>query len=231
MMTPAATGLDAVDWPHVGRLLEANGYALLPGLLACAPARLDPLDYPGHAAVTTTDPGHGDLHCFAAGLPEPLASLRQRVYPHLVPIANRWNETLAVDYRYPATLAAFLARCREAGQVRQISHLSRLRESNYLALHQRREGAHVFPLQLVGLLSEPGQDFTGGEFIMTEQRPRMQSRPIVLPLRQGDAALIVAAHRPAGSSANAYRVNFRHAIGRVRSGVRIGVELSFHDSP
>src|SRR5690606_33721505 len=152
-------------------------------------------------------------------------------YRHLAPIANRWQESLGADYRYPDRLEAFLQRNREAGQAQPLSRLDRLVQGDYLALHQCTDGAHVFPLQLVLLLSEPGEAFTGGEFVMTEQRPRMQSRPMVVPLGIGDAAVIATAGRPVRGGRTCYRVNLRHAISRVHHGERIGVELSFHDSP
>jgi hypothetical protein len=175
--------------------------------------------------------GRGELFCFGECLPAPLTHWRTAFYPQLAPIANRWNETLDVGYRYPAALDDFLERNRRAGQARPLSHLSRLREGDYLALHQRNAGEHVFPLQVVVLLAEPGRDFQGGEFVMTEQRPRMQSRPMVLPLELGDAAIIGTAQRPFKGSKGHYRVNLRHAISRVRGGERIGLELSFHDGP
>jgi len=147
----------------------------------------------------------------------------------LAPIANHWAELLGKDSYYPSTLDGFLRGNHEASQIESLATASCLQEGDYQALHQHAEGKHVFPLQLVVLLSDPGTDFTGGEFVMTEQRPRMQSRPMVLPLRQGDAALITVAHRPHKGSNGYYRVNLKHAISRVHSGERIGVELLFHD--
>jgi uncharacterized protein len=135
-----------------------------------------------------------------------------------------------VDTRYPPTLAEFIERNRQAGQRRGQSHLSRLGVDDHVLLHQRNEGEQVFPLQLVALLSEPGADFEGGEFVTTEQRPRLQTRPTVLPLQWGDAALIATDERPVQGSRGPYRVKLRHAIGRVRRGERIGLELSFHDA-
>lgn len=224
---------DALDWAGIAHQLGLEGYALLPGLLASANvlALATETGRWRRVPLASSDLGRGDRYDCGADLPGPLASLRQALYPHLASIANRWNQILGVGYRYPASLQAFLLRNREAGQTRGLSYLSRLGESDYLALHQRAEGEHVFPLQLVGLLSAPGEDFTGGEFVMTEQRPRMQSRPMVLPLRRGDAALIGTAQRPFKGSNGYYRVNLKHAVSRVRSGQRIGVELSFHDGP
>ncbi len=155
---------------------------------------------------------------------------RSAFYRHLASIANRWHEVLSVEYRYPAKLDDFLKRNRRAGQVRPQSHLNWLGAEDYLALHQRGGGEHVFPLQVVALLSEPGGDFEGAEFVMTEQRPRMQSRPMVLPLKRADAAIICTAERPFKGSRGYYRVNLKHAVSRVRSGERVGLELSFHDA-
>lgn len=225
------TMIETLDWSAIADQLDSEGQAVLPGLLATATSLAQDMGRLRRVSLASSDLGRGDLYYYGVDLPQPLATLRESLYPHLAAIANRWNETLGVEYRYPATLAAFLQRQREAGQTRPLSHLNRLGESDYLALHQRADGEHVFPLQLVGLLSAPGQDFTGGEFVMTEQRPRMQSRPMVLPLRQGDAALISTAQRPFKGSKGYYRVNLKHAISRVRSGERIGLELSFHDAP
>ena len=163
--------------------------------------------------------------------PPPLVTdLRTSFYRHLAPVANRWNELLDVSHRYPDTLDTFSLQNRKAGQARSQSNLSRLREGDYQALHQRSDGEHVFPLQLVALLSEPGKDFTGGEFVMTEQRPRMQSRPMVPPLRRGNVAIIAVAQRPHKGTKGYYRGNLKHAISRVRSGERIGLKLLFHDA-
>jgi hypothetical protein len=181
--------------------------------------------------LDATDSGRGELFFPVPPLPEPLASLRTAFYLRLEPIANRWNEMLSSDERYPAELKDFQRRCRDAGQSRPLSAISRLREADYQTLHHNANGDRIFPLQLILLLSEPGRDFTGGECVMTEQRPRMQSRPIVLPLRQGDAAIIPVAHRPCKGSGGHYRVRLKHATGRVRSGERIGVELLLHDGP
>ena len=223
--------IESLDWAQLATQLGTAGHVLLPGLLAAAGPLAQDLNPLRRVSLASADLGQGELYCYGTDLPEPLASLRQRLYPHLALIANQWNEVLDSDYRFPDMLPAFLQRHRQAGQHRALSHLSRLRESDYLALHQRAEGQHVFPLQVVGLLSTPGEDFTGGEFVMTEQRPRMQSRPIVLPLRQGDAALIGTAQRPFRGSRGYYRVTLRHAISRVRRGERLGLELFFLDAP
>ncbi|KGD89207.1 prolyl 4-hydroxylase [Achromobacter sp. RTa] len=226
--------IDGLDWAGIAAQLDAEGYALLPQWLMPEQARA----LGRHAAALERASlargglGQGDLHYFPADLPAPLAAWRADLYRRLAPISNRWSERLGSGYRYPGELEPFLRRGRQAGQTHALTHLSQLRGDDYVALHQRNEGAHVFALQLVALLAEPGLDFTGGEFVMTEQRPRMQSRPIVLPLRLGDAALIATAHRPVrGASGADYRVNLKHAISRVLGGTRIGLELSFHDAP
>ncbi len=230
-MTSLTLAVDALDWTEIARQLDNEGYTLLPGLFSSAGFLAEGADRLRQVSLASADLGRGDLFYYGDNLPEPLDSLRHIFYPHLMPIANRWNETLGVDYRYPANLRAFQQCNREAGITRALSHLNRLGKSDYLALHHRAEGEHVFPLQLVGLLSTPDEDFSGGEFVMTEQRPRMQSRPMVLPLRQGDAALISTVQRPFKGSKGYYRVNLKHAISRVHSGERVGLELSFHDAP
>ena len=181
-------------------------------------------------SLASNNVGSGELIHFDATLPASLEKLRAALYPHLASIANRWNGILGVTDRYPAQLQDFLQRNREAGQARVQSHLSRLGPEDHIALHQRNDGEVVFPLQLIALLSAPGLDFLGGEFVMTEQRPRRQSRPMVLPLALGDAALIATAERPFRGSKGFYRVNLKHAVSRVRQGERLGLELSFHDA-
>lgn len=236
MMSSFSATVRNLDWADVASQMDTEGYAVLPGLLAPAQAQaiahqIDACATLRRVSLASCDLGRGDLHIFGSRLPEPLVAWRETFYEYLAPIANRWNETLGVGYRYPAVLEDFLQRNREAGQARPLSHLNRLGEADYLALHQQSEGEHVFPLQVVALLSAPVEAFTGGEFVMTEQRPRMQSRPMVLPLRLGDAAIISTAQRPFKGNKSYYRVNLKHAISRVRSGQRIGLELSFHDAP
>jgi hypothetical protein len=234
-MTSLAITIDTLDWTAIAAQLDTEGYAVLPRLLA--PDQACELAQSAGASralrresLASLDLGRGELFYFEANLPQPWAAWRTAFYRQLAPVANRWNETLNVAYRYPADLEAFAARNRQAGQTLAQSHWNRLRADDYLGLHQRSNAEHGFPLQVVALLSEPGKDFTGGELVMTEQRPRMQSRPMVVPLRQGDVAIITTAQRPFKGSSGYYRVNLRHAISRVRSGERIGVELSFHDA-
>jgi hypothetical protein len=174
--------------------------------------------------------GRGEYQYFAYPLPEPLASLRPVLYARLQSIANRWNHTMGVDVSYPADHTAFLERCHAAGQVRPTPLLLQYGAGDYNCLHQDLYGEHVFPLQVAVLLSAPGTDFTGGEFVMTEQRPRMQSRPMVVPLGQGDAVVMAVHHRPVQGTRGPYRVQLRHGVSEVRSGHRHTVGLIFHDA-
>ncbi|MPS27617.1 MAG: prolyl 4-hydroxylase [Alcaligenaceae bacterium] len=227
--------LDRLDWTDIGSRLDAEGHAVLPGLLDAGVARgLAQRVAASDARRVTLESGalgRGELFYFGAGMPAPLEPWRTALYRRLVAIANRWNETLGEAHRYPGELEDFLGHNREAGQARAQSHLSRLGVDDHVSLHQRNDGGQVFPMQIVAVLSEPGADFLGGEFVMTEQRPRMQSRPMVVPLKLGDMAVIATAERPFKGAKGCYRVNLKHAISRVREGERIGLELSFHDAP
>jgi hypothetical protein len=182
-----------------------------------------------HESLASNSIGHASRLHFAGELPPLLTTWRTSFYPRLAKIANQWHAKSGIDYRYPPTLDAFVRRGHEAGQTRTLSHLTRLREGDYMPLEQVNEGEHVFPLQVVALLNEPGKDFHGGEFVMTERRPRMQSRPMVVPLKVGDVAVICSTSRPIKGSRGYYRADLKHAISRVHSGERIGLELSFHD--
>ncbi|MGJ7507021.1 2OG-Fe(II) oxygenase [Variovorax sp. GT1P44] len=235
MSAPAAR-VGGVDWAQAGDDLDAQGGAVIPGLLTRAEceslASLYASDKPFRSRVVMERHGfgRGEYKYFAYPLPALVAGLREAVYPHLAPIANRWNEVMGIDVRYPAGHADFIARCHAAGQTKPTPLLLQYQADDYNCLHQDLYGEHVFPLQLVILLSEPGRDFTGGEFVMTEQRPRMQSRPMVLPLRQGDAAVIAVHHRPVQGTRGAYRVNLRHGVSRVLSGHRHTAGIIFHDA-
>jgi len=159
-----------------------------------------------------------------------LERLRSAIYPLLAPIANRWNAAMGLDVRYPDSHAEFLARCHAAGQQRPTPLLLQYGAGDYNCLHQDLYGDHVFPLQVAILLSEPGRDFDGGEFVLTEQRPRMQSRPQVVPLRQGDAVVFAVHQRPVQGTRGSYRVNMRHGVSQVRSGHRHTLGIIFHDA-
>ena len=225
-----------IDWERVGRDLDEAGSAVLPALLspeACdATAALYPESEPFRATIVMARHGfgRGEYKYFRYPVPDPLASLRTALYPRLAPIANRWNEAMGIDVRYPDTHAEFLERCHAAGQRRPTPLLLRYGEGDYNCLHQDVYGQHVFPLQVAILLSEPGRDFSGGEFVMTEQRPRMQSRAEVVPLRQGDAVVFTVRTRPVRGSRGVYRVNLRHGVSRIRSGRRFVAGIIFHDA-
>jgi hypothetical protein len=174
--------------------------------------------------------GRGEYKYFRYPLPELVAGLRTSLYPFLVPIANRWNAAMGIDIRYPENHADFLKRCHDAGQVNPTPLLLEYGEGDYNCLHQDLYGEHVFPLQVAILLSEPDRDFEGGQFVMTEQRPRMQSRPEVVPLRQGDAVAFAVHNRPVQGTRGVYRVNMRHGISRIRWGRRHTLGIIFHDA-
>ena len=174
--------------------------------------------------------GRGEYKYFRYPLPEILQLLRTALYDKLAPIGNQWNHAMGVSTRYPGKHADFIDRCHKAGQVRPTPLLLQYGPGDYNCLHQDLYDEHVFPIQVAFLLSEPGRDFTGGEFVLTEQRPRMQSRPEVVPLRQGDAVAFAVHHRPVQGTRGFYRVNMRHGVSRLRSGHRYTMGISFHDS-
>jgi uncharacterized protein len=225
-----------IDWALVSRDLDAAGNAVLSGLLSREECRALAGLYPderffrSRVVMARHGFGRGEYKYFNYPLPEIIAGLRTALYPHLAPIANRWNQALGVDLNYPASHAAFLARCHEAGQRKPTPLLLRYQADDYNCLHQDVYGEHVFPLQVAILLSEAGRDFTGGEFVMTEQRPRMQSRAEVVPLGQGDAVVFTVRTRPVQGTRGVYRVNLRHGVSRIRSGQRHTVGIIFHDA-
>ena len=226
----------AVDWDRVSRDLDGYGCAVLERLLPAAECRAlaelyqDEAMFRSRVVMARHGFGRGEYQYFRYPLPEPIAELRGAVYAQLAPIANRWNETMGLDQRYPAEHADYLARCHAGGQRKPTPLLLRYEAGDFNCLHQDLYGEHVFPLQLAILLSEPGRDFTGGEFVMTEQRPRMQSRPSVLSLSQGDAAVIAVHHRPVQGTRGVYRVNMRHGVSVLRSGERSTAGIIFHDA-
>jgi hypothetical protein len=174
--------------------------------------------------------GRGEYKYFRYPLPDLVERLRTDLYPRLAPIANRWNEALRIDVRYPKTHTEFLQRCHDAGQPRPTPLLLQYGEGDYNCLHQDLYGEHVFPIQVAVLLSEPERDFTGGDFVLTEQRPRMQSRVEVVPLRQGDAVAFAVHHRPVQGTRGTYRVNLKHGVSRIRRGHRHTLGIIFHDA-
>jgi uncharacterized protein len=226
----------AIDWGRVAQDLDARGSAVLAGLLRTeecrALAELYPVDSAFRSRVVMGQHGfgRGEYKYFSYPLPDVVAGLRTALYAQLAPIADRWNEAMGIEVRYPAEHDQFLARCHRAGQTRPTPLLLQYRVDDYNCLHQDLYGEHVFPLQVAALLSEPGRDFTGGEFVMTEQRPRMQSRAEVVPLRQGDGVVFAVHHRPVQGTRGVYRVNLRHGVSRIRSGHRHTVGIIFHDA-
>jgi hypothetical protein len=232
----AAERVEALDWERVWHDLDAQGSAMIERLLSADEcqtlAGLYPQDdlFRSRVVMERHGFGRGEYKYFNYPLPELIACLRTGVYPHLVPLANRWNAAMGSDVCYPEQHADFLARCHQAGQDRPTPLLLQYGTDDYNCLHQDLYGEHVFPLQLAILLSAPNQDFTGGEFVMTEQRPRMQSRPIVVPLRQGDGVVFAVHQRPVQGTRGVYRVNLRHGVSRVRSGHRHTVGIIFHDA-
>jgi len=231
-----ATRVKTIDWERVSKDLDAQGSAAFEGLLSpdeCqALAGLYPKDeiFRSRVVMARHGFGRGEYKYFSYPLPDLIAGLRTAIYPHLVPIANRWNNAMGIDVRYPEKHADFIERCHQAGQVRPTPLLLQYGADDYNCLHQDLYGEHVFPLQLTILLSKPDKDFIGGEFVMTEQRPRMQSRPIVVPLRQDDAVVFAVHNRPVQGTRGAYRVNLRHGVSRIRSGHRHTVGIIFHDA-
>jgi hypothetical protein len=224
------------DWDRVSADLGAYGSAMLERLLAPGECREIAALYPqeehfrSHIHMARHGFGKGEYRYFRYPLPELIAALRTALYPRLAIVANEWNERLGVDLRYPERHEAFLAACHAAGQTRPTPLLLQYLPGDFNCLHQDLYGDLAFPLQVAILLSEPGRDFTGGEFVLTEQRPRMQSRAEVVPLRQGDAVAFAVHHRPVAGSKGTYRVNLRHGVSRVRSGLRHTLGIIFHDA-
>lgn len=225
------------DWSAIVADLDARGWAVLPDLLSHAEcddaARLyadDAHVFRKRVVMARHGFGCGEYRYFAYPLPAIVRDLRAELYPRLAPVANAWSGYLGTSIRYPADLAAFLTRCHEAGQTRPTPLLLRYGAGDYNRLHQDLYGEHVFPLQVATLLSEPGSDFTGGEFVLTEQRPRMQSRATVVPLGKGDAAIFAVDGRPEYGARGAYRVRLRHGVSTVRSGERLTLGTIFHDA-
>lgn len=231
-----AARLASIDWDSVAADLDAAGHAVVPALLS-------PRECADHAALYDREDlfrkrvvmsrhgyGRGEYRYFAYPLPGSVAALRSGLYPALAAVANRWNEALRIDVRYPARHAAYLERCRRAGQTRPTPLMLRYGEGDYNRLHQDLYGELVFPIQATILLSAPGRDFEGGEFVLTEQRPRMQSRAEVVPLGRGDGVLFPVRHRPMRGARGFHRANLRHGVSQVRAGRRFALGVIFHDA-
>lgn len=231
-----SSGVEGMDWPDIATHLDGNGWAVLPRLLspeecgAIAGLYGEESIFRSHIIMGRHGFGRGEYKYFSYPLPDIIADLRTALYPQLAPIANRWNESMGIDVRYPAVHADFIKRCHKAGQTRPTPLLLQYAAGDYNCLHQDLYGEHVFPLQVAILLSEPKRDFTGGEFVLTEQRPRMQSRAAVVPLRQGDAVVFAVHQRPVQGTRGTYRVNLRHGVSQLRSGHRHTVGIIFHDA-
>jgi hypothetical protein len=230
------TRLASADWEEIARDLDARGSAVIERVLSPAHCRsianLYETDgrFRSKVVMERHGFGRGEYKYFNYPLPPLVADLRSSLYAHLAAIANRWNAALGIDVRYPPAHSAFVARCHAAGQTRPTPLMLRYGAGDYNCLHQDLYGEHVFPLQATILLSDPEGDFAGGEFVLTEQRPRMQSRPEVVALHQGDAVIFAVQHRPVQGSRGVYRVNMRHGVSRVRRGHRQTLGIIFHDA-
>jgi len=231
-----AARIARLDWRRIAASLETDGCTVMGKVLSeqeceALAATYDSEErFRSRIVMARHGFGRGEYKYFAYPLPNVVASLRNALYPPLASIANRWNEALGLDVRYPDEHAVFLERCHGAGQTRPTPLLLHYDEGDYNCLHQDLYGEHVFPLQVAFLLSVPGHDFTGGEFVLTEQRPRQQSRAEVVPLSQGDGVIFPVHHRPVQGTKGWYRVNLRHGVSRVRSGQRHTVGIIFHDA-
>ena len=233
---PAVGRAEALDWARVRKDLDEQGSAILFNVLSAKECRALASLYPDDAlfrsriVMARHGFGRGEYKYFSYPLPDVVQRLRSTLYRRLAPVANQWNLTMGLDVRYPEEHSDFVQRCHDARQLRPTPLLLQYGAGDYNCLHQDLYGEHVFPIQVAFLLSEPEGDFTGGEFVLTEQRPRMQSRPEVVPLRQGDGVAFAVHHRPVQGTRGSYRVNLRHGVSRVRSGQRHTLGIIFHDA-
>lgn len=228
--------LAELDWGVAATELDDRGYAILARLLSPEACSALAALYPSCTLFRSTVVmerhgfGRGEYKYFEYPLPDLVGTLRSALYRELAPIANRWNQSLGIDTSYPSEHAEFLSRCHAAGQARPTPLLLRYAVGDYNCLHRDLYGEHVFPLQLAVLLSQPEQDFTGGEFVLSEQRPRKQSRVEVVPLARGDAVVFAVQHRPVQGQRGVYRAQLRHGVSRLRSGQRFTLGVIFHDA-
>jgi hypothetical protein len=235
-LSTSVAGASSIDWERVAQDLDARGNATIEGLISAADCIMLAALYPvaslfrSRVVMAQHGLGRGEYKYFAYPLPPLVEELRTALYPHLAVVANRWNAALGIETRFPDRHAQYLKRCHAAGQRRPTPLLLKYGSDAYNCLHQDLYGPHVFPLQVTILLSAPGRDFDGGEFVLTEQRPRMQSRAEVVPLQQGDAVVFAVHHRPVQGTRGVYRVNMRHGVSRVRSGERYTAGIIFHDA-
>jgi len=237
MITDPTQSVAAHDWSTVDDRLDEQGWCVLPRLLDARTCDAIAAHYGGppeifrsHVVMARHGFGRGEYRYFAYPLPPIVANLRTALYPHLAPIANDWNARMGLPARFPSDHAAFLDRCHVAGQRRPTPLLLRYGPGDYNCLHQDLYGEHVFPLQVAILLSTPQSDFTGGEFVLTEQRPRMQSRASVVPLAKGDAVIFGVNQRPRRGARGDYRVTMRHGVSEVLTGQRHTLGIIFHDA-
>jgi hypothetical protein len=225
-----------IDRQAVEGQLDDRGYAIVTGLLRAEECRevaamyAEPARFRSRIVMQRHGYGQGEYQYFAYPLPEIIARLRQATYSELAPIANRWRQALGQNGAFPDDLASYLAQCHAAGQNRPTPLLLKYRPGDYNRLHQDLYGPLNFPLQMAILLSRPGEDFQGGEFVLTEQRPRSQSQVEVVPLGRGDAVIFAVNHRPVQGTRGAYRVTMRHGVSRVRAGQRYTLGIIFHDA-
>lgn len=227
---------DAIDWTTIHATLDDQGWARLPGLLTAGECETTAASYDSgqgfrsHVVMARHGFGQGEYRYFSYPLPPLVQRFRGALYPHLAPLANRWHERMGKPVRFPSDHAAFLDRCHAAGQGRPTPLLLRYGPGDYNCLHQDLYGEHVFPLQAAILLSQPGEDFEGGEFVITEQRPRMQTRVSVVPLRKGDAVVFAVNSRPVAGARGDYQVKLRHGVSRLQRGSRHTLGVIFHDA-
>ena len=233
---PIEARIAAIDWTTAAAELDASGRAIFANLLEpaeCAAITAlydEDRRFRSHVIMARHGFGRGEYKYLAHPLPNLVARLRTALYPRLVPVANRWYEAMGLAVRFPPSLTTFLRRCHEAGQDKPTPLLLRYGAGDFNALHQDVYGEHLFPLQVAILLARPGEDFEGGEFVLSEQRPRMQSRVEVVPLGQGDAVAFAVRERPVAGTRGVYRVRMRHGVSRLRSGNRHTLGIIFHDA-
>lgn len=227
--------IDALAWSSIEEKLHKDGAAVIPSLLNL-PERQELINLYGQdlfrsrIVMSRYNFGKGEYKYFSYPLPDMITALRHAFYPRLVPIANQWMRHMAIERQYPSTLEEFTKQCHEAGQLRPTPLMLRYRTGDFNCLHQDLYGENMFPLQVVFLLNEPGTDFEGGELVLVEQRPRMQSKPIVLPLQAGDAAIFAVGTRPQNGTRGYYRVNMKHGVSEIRRGERHTLGIIFHDA-
>jgi uncharacterized protein len=234
--TNIASRIEKLDWQQIAKELSEQGSAMLKAVLtpdeckALADLYSNETGFRSRVVMGRHGFGRGEYKYFGYPLPGLVQGLRTALYRQLAPVANQWNQAMGIAVRYPPEHAGFIQRCHDAGQTRPTPLLLQYGVGDYNCLHQDLYGEHVFPIQVAFLLSEPGRDFSGGDFVLTEQRPRMQSRAEVVPLRQGDAVAFAVHHRPVQGTRGTYRVNMRHGVSRLRSGQRHTIGIIFHDA-